>query len=87
MDVIHDYLVRVLPQVEIQEMEFGEPLREGSRAAVEIWLYGSIFGRVVTEAMCTVLRFDQHGRCSDLRDYPHVAEGIEKPYPGWSERI
>lgn len=84
IDVIHDYIARVLPQVDIESMEFAKPLLDGSRAAVEAWLYGSLFGQVVTEAMCIVLRFDSRGRCEDLRDYPQAAEGIEKPYLGWS---
>jgi hypothetical protein len=84
LSVIETYIRQVLPQVEIQLMEYAEPIVDGDRSAVETWLYGSIFGKVVTEAMCTVLRFTSDGRCTDLRDYAHAADGIEPPYPGWS---
>lgn len=87
IDVIHGYIQDVLPHVKIESMEFADPIRDGSRAAVETWLYGTIFGKLVTEAMCTVLRFDSDGRCEDLRDYPQATDGIEKPYPGWSRHL
>ena len=64
-------------------MRFGEPMVSGDRAAVE-WL-GSWQerGRELTFAGVTVLRFDDHGKVVDHRDYDNNIERREAPCAGW----
>jgi len=58
-------------------LEFGHPVTEGARAAVEWWA-------ILPGAL--ILRFDHHGSCEELREYWHLDEDHAIPAPdGWGQ--
>ena len=72
---------------------FGAPVVDGRRAAVEWWASMEDHAWALDEAEpdpqltlpgCLMLRFDDQGRCEELREYWHVAfgEALEPP-EGW----
>jgi ketosteroid isomerase-like protein len=65
------------------ECRFGEPIVDGSRAAVEWWASWDEDGRPLTLAGTTVLRFDADGQVVDHRDYWNEIERRVPPYDGW----
>ena len=62
---------------------FGEPIAAAGRAAVEYWATLVFEGRDVTLAGCSLLRFDDDGRCSDHWDYWVIEDGLREPPDGW----
>jgi len=57
-------------------LRFGAPIVEGDRAAVEWWAQiEDADDGWVTLPGCLVLRFDPDGRCEELRECWHVADG------------
>jgi len=67
------------------ELEYGTPLVVGNRAAVEWWATLVNDGNEVTLAGSFMLRFDEEGLCSELREYWHFGAGRVQPPPGWGE--
>ena len=65
------------------ECQFGEPICEGDRAAVEWWASFIEAGQAITLAGATVLRFDSAGRVVDHVDYWVESQGRTVPYAGW----
>lgn len=55
---------------------FGEPIVEGSRAAVEWYARMREDGRDVTISGVSLLRFDADGRCIEQRDTWAIADGL-----------
>jgi hypothetical protein len=53
------------------------------QAAVECWATCIENGERLTLAGTTVLRFDQHGRVVDHRDYWSHVDRREPPFEGW----
>lgn len=80
---VRDYWARVTATQEGVHLEYGEPVVQGDRAAVEWWVTLVNGGAEVTLAGEFMLRFDESGRCRELREYWHVAEGRRSPPPGW----
>jgi hypothetical protein len=66
-----------------QQVWFGEPVEEGSRAVVEWWATRLDEGRESTLAGCTVLRFGADGLVAEARNYWHEDEGRRPPHEGW----
>jgi ketosteroid isomerase-like protein len=83
---VREYWTRVTSgQVDV-DVRWGGPLIEGSRVAVEWWAtMGSTDGREMTLAGVLVLRFDDDGLCSELREAWDEAEGRTPPPEGWGE--
>jgi hypothetical protein len=67
------------------ELEYGMPVVEGNRAAVEWWATLVNGGVEITLAGEFMLRFDENGLCQELREYWHFGEGRRTPPPGWGE--
>lgn len=65
-------------------VRMGKPLLDGDRAVVEFWTTMTIESPV-TLAGCLLLRFDDAGRCVDLREYWNFVDGTHQPPPGWGE--
>jgi hypothetical protein len=79
---VRRYLGENLPAEENIECWFGEPIASGDRAAVEWWGSWREQGQELTFAGVTVLRFDDHGKVVDHRDYDNHVERREAPYAG-----
>jgi hypothetical protein len=80
---VRDYWARVTATQDAVHFEYGEPVVQGDRAAVEWWVTLVNSGAEITLAGEFMLRFDESGRCSELREYWHFAEGKRTPPPGW----
>jgi hypothetical protein len=63
--------------------EAGDPLVVGRFAACEWWVTMTEYGKATTLPGCLILAFAADGRCSDLREYWHQADGTAGPFPGW----
>jgi uncharacterized protein (TIGR02246 family) len=67
-------------------VRFGRPVVEGRRAAVEWWAtFVDPDEGEITLPGCLLLRFDDAGRCEELREYWHVEPARREPPPGWGE--
>lgn len=80
---VREYWARVTATQEDVELQYGTPVVEGNRAAVEWWVTMRNGGAEVTLAGEFMLRFDENGLCQELREYWHFAEGKLQPPPGW----
>jgi hypothetical protein len=61
----------------------GRAFIDGDRVAVEWWATMIADGDEVTLPGCLLLRFNQDGLCSDLREYWNVDSGRREPFAGW----
>jgi hypothetical protein len=83
-ETARSYLERAFGEEELVRAWFGEPLVDGSRAAVEYWaVLRSPAGEEVTIAGCAFLRFDDEGRVVGHRDCWDQADGAREPPHGW----
>jgi hypothetical protein len=80
---VHDYWANATSTQDAVELEYGAPVIEGNRAAVEWWVTLRNEGTEITLAGEFMLRFDEHGLCQELREYWHFAEGKLSPPAGW----
>jgi hypothetical protein len=64
-------------------VQMGDPVVSGNRADVEFWTIMDAEGSPITLAGCLLLDFDDSGKCTALREYWQVAEGIHQPPDGW----
>jgi SnoaL-like domain len=79
-----NYTRRVFPEAKAEGVQFGEPVEEGDRTAVEWWaILVSTNGRMQTIAGCSMLRFDEEGLVAESRDYWQIEPGRRSPPPGW----
>lgn len=65
------------------ELQYGTPVVQGNRVAVEWWASFSKDGAPVTLAGEFLLVFADDGRCRELREYWAFTEGKIAPPPGW----
>jgi steroid delta-isomerase-like uncharacterized protein/uncharacterized protein (TIGR02246 family) len=84
-DAIRSYWLEEPARHEHVELRFGGPVVRGRRAAVEWWVSVVQDGETVTGPGCLVLRFDQRGRCEELREYWHEQAGRSEPPAGWGD--
>jgi ketosteroid isomerase-like protein len=64
-------------------VRFGEPVVAGSAVCVEWWATMRDEGAWITLPGCLYLHFAADGRCRELREYWHLADGRREPPPGW----
>jgi nuclear transport factor 2 (NTF2) superfamily protein len=81
---VRRYLVRELSAEQNIQCWFGTPIASGDRAAVEWWASWTEGGQELTFAGVTVLRFDEHGKVIEHRDYDNHVERREPPYAEWA---
>jgi hypothetical protein len=62
---------------------YGTPITDGDRTAVEFWVTMANGGADITLAGTLLLSFAGDGRCRELREYWHFAEGHQVPPEGW----
>ena len=65
------------------DVRTGEPVVMEQKATVEFWTTMSVDGQPVTLAGCLLLRFDESGLCTDLREYWNFEGGTHHPPTGW----
>lgn len=82
---VHEYWAQVTATQEDIVFRYGSPVVDGSRAAVEWWVTMRNGGADVTLAGEFLLVFDEHGLCSELREYWHFSEGQQQPQAGWGQ--
>lgn len=82
-DGVRAYTSRAFAREDGVEPLFGVPVAAGSAAAIEYWATLREEGSDATLAGCDVLRFDDEGLCSELRDYWHTEPGRRAPPVGW----
>jgi uncharacterized protein (TIGR02246 family) len=80
---VRDYWTRVTATQADIEVQYGEALVAGDRAAVEWWVTMTNGGMPMTLAGSFMLRFAEDGRCRELREYWHFGEDRLAPKPGW----
>jgi hypothetical protein len=62
----------------------GDPFVDGVRVAVEWWTTMIDDDQEVSLPGCLVLRLGPDGRCTELREYWHLAPGLYEPFAGWA---
>jgi len=65
------------------DLAFGDPVVDGDRAAVEWWAMMIDRGEPRTLPGILMLRFDDQGRCRELREAWFWLEGRHPPPAGW----
>jgi SnoaL-like domain len=80
---IRTYWANATATQEAVEVEYGTPVVEGDRVAVEWWVTMLNSGAEITLAGSFILRFGDDGLCHELREYWHVGEGRLRPPAGW----
>lgn len=82
---IEDYWRTVTAAQSEVTVRMGSPFVDGNRVAVEFWTTMFVSGDEVTLPGCLLLRFDDDGLCTDLREYWHRLAERRQPPPGWGE--
>ena len=80
---VRDYWARVTATQADISLEWGNPIIDGDRTAVEWWVRLTNGGEPVTLAGSMTLLFTPDGRCRDLREYWHYAPEHVSPPQGW----
>lgn len=80
---IHDYWAAASSAQDDLDLHVGEPVVDGSRAAVEWWVSLREGGLDSVSSGTLFLLFDESGRCRSLREVWMEQPGREPPYPGW----
>src|SRR4029079_10508484 len=63
----------------------GQPVIEGDRVIVEFWTRMLGGGEPLTLVGNLLLRLDDDGLCTDLREYWQLVPELRDPWPGWGE--
>jgi ketosteroid isomerase-like protein len=82
---VEEYWATVTAVQSRVEVRMGAPVVEGERVAVEFWTTMLAEGAELTLPGCMLLRFDDDGLCTDLREYWHMLPEMREPPPGWGE--
>jgi ketosteroid isomerase-like protein len=80
---VRAYWTRATSTQEELALQLGEPVVEGSRAAVEWWATMRDGKDEVTLPGILMLRFAPDGRCEELRETWHAEPGRVEPPAGW----
>ena len=86
-DGVHAYWSGVTATQEDVHTRFGRIVaaHDNRYAAVEFWVTMLGGGAEVTLAGILFLRFDESGRCEELREAWHFTEGRRDPPAGWGQ--
>jgi ketosteroid isomerase-like protein len=80
---VREYWARVTATQAQVELDWGVPVVDGDRTAVEWWVRFTSDGERVTLAGSMTLLFAPDGRCRELREYWHFAPGHHAAPEGW----
>jgi limonene-1,2-epoxide hydrolase len=83
-DQIRAYWRRATGSQRGAHVRMGNPFVDGERVAVEWWTTMIDDDQEVTLPGCLVLRLGPDGRCTELREYWHLAPGRYEPFAGWA---
>jgi ketosteroid isomerase-like protein len=84
-DEIRAYARRNAGTQRDKRVRMGRPFVDGSRVAVEWWTTMIDDGEAVTLPGCLLLRLEEDGHCSELREYWHLEPGTHEPFTGWGD--
>jgi hypothetical protein len=65
------------------KVRMGQPVIEGDRVIVEFWTRMRAGGELLTHPGCLLMRFDDEGLCTDLREYWQSLPELRDLWPGW----
>jgi hypothetical protein len=84
-DGVKKYWTGVTSTQENVKVRWGDPVvaPDQRRAAAEFWVTMENGGAAVTLTGIVLLRFSPDGRCEELREAWHFAEGTLQPSPTW----
>ena len=82
---IEDYWRNVTAAQSDVTVRMGSPVIDGPRVVVEFWTTMLVGGEKLTLPGCLLLRFDEDGRCTDLREYWMTLPELRQPPKGWGE--
>ena len=82
-DAIRQYWSTVTRGQSAIELQYGVPVVDGQRVAVEWWANLLNDGAPLTLAGEFLLLFDEHGRCRELREYWVLTSSRVHPPAGW----
>ena len=84
-DGVRAYWADVTSTQDAVDVRMGSPVvsEDGRRAAVEFWVQMRSSGDEVTLIGILFLRFDEDGRCKDLRETWFFETGDHAPHAGW----
>ena len=80
---VRDYWAQVTAIQADISLDWGTPITDGDRTAVEWWVRLTNGGEPVTLAGSMTLLFAPDGRCRELREYWHYAPEHVGPPAGW----
>lgn len=80
---VREYWTKVTTTQSDIQLEYGTPIIDGDRAAVEWWVTLKNDGFELTLAGEFYLVFDGDGLVRTLREYWHFVEGARTPIAGW----
>ncbi len=80
---IHDYWASVTATQNDVKVTYGTPISSGNVTVVEWWVNMTNGGEDVSLAGSFHLNFAADGRCAELREYWHFAEGHFSPGTTW----
>jgi hypothetical protein len=80
---VEDYWTNVTAVQSQVQVRMGSPVIDGHRVVVEFWTTMLAGGSELTLPGCLLLRFDDDGLCTDLREYWQTLPEIRSPPPGW----
>ena len=82
---VEDYWTAVTSVQSDVKVWMGSPVIEGDRVIVEFWTSMLAGGEDLTLPGCLLMRFNENGLCSDLREYWQTLPELRDPWPGWGE--
>ena len=82
---VEDYWADVTAAQSDVSVRMGSPLVDGSRVMVEFWTTMLVGGEELTLPGCLILRFNEDGLCTDLREYWQTLPELRDPPAGWGE--
>ena len=82
---VEDYWTSVTAVQSDVKVWMGSPVIEGERVIVEFWTRMLVGGSELTLPGCLLMRFDEDGLCTDLREYWQTLPELRDPWPGWGD--
>lgn len=82
---VEDYWTNVTSTQSYVKVRMGSPVIEGERVIVEFWTTMKAGGDDLTLAGSLLMRIDEDGLCTDLREYWQILPELREPPPGWGD--
>ena len=82
---VADYWTAVTAVQSDVKVWMGQPVIEGDRVILEFWTRMRAGGEPLALTGCLLMRFDDDGLCTDLREYWQTLPELRDPWPGWGD--